>query len=1001
MGGIHRGGDTDGLHSQRPNHRFAGVGPLMKQGGEAGILSDPLFGGNRLCSPKRAGRDKKKKLIDGVSGDVIARHTSPGILGRLMGLDMMPSSGVHSQNTCNGNHSQDMLPESCRDESWSCHDKYAFAGDVSRRTSTDEVPEFKDVFEVMETTRVKNQNHDTSSRHDKVNSADLNFARQKFMDAKRLSTDESFQRSKEFNDAVDALVSNKELLMEILQESTASDLCDLNCSPSSGLNCITLLKPSRRNKFIDADVVYPPEEDTGRCFHAPKEAKHSPRNPSISFPNQPLKEGTSSFRQKLSRSSYKERVDKRISPTRIVVLKPCIEKTQNMEGAFPLTHDMFCSSYRRTNTCLDDDGIRRPYAEGRMPQISTGYSDVRCHTGKGYREIAQEVSTQMKTPVKGGASGKQKLNPNIGVSNWDDQVPLLSSNGLKCSAASQRSSGLCEAPGAHRLGASPTYSTKTSIRKEARRRLSDRWKVTHQYQQPSQDANTFCTLGDMLALSHKEASKRTSGETACEQSPNVELHRTVMPGSCGYSLGIGSNDGWKDEDICNLTRLESIFTSSIDRGSPKLSSRKASCTYDEYSMVENIIRAGPYSEDLHHDRPRRSLVRSSTNPSLDEVESMVTEHEIHVNFEEPTYAVAVPELSETGGRLVPARNSNCRLGAERYLDNSSAVPEWQHEARSSAQNKMMDQEQTCTLDDRLFSNSLRDPASQADESGHDRYEDHQAPSDHLTESLSAGSSSEDDQPSPVSVLESSLDADDCCSGGFEKISADLQELRMQLRLLKMDAADNADETELALSSGDDTAASCELVNESGLPSCTFWDEDGRDFSYVDDMLACLGIQSAEQVLLLNARYLSGSPACSDVYDHLEKKYSKLILWPQSERRLLFDLTNAILVDMITCLTHCGGKGLVKKRELSMKWDKEGLVQEVWERVCRQRRETECFQEERLMGVGWLDCEDVTDEIAGDIGSMVGEDLLEEAIADLIPLKVFVKEKEVISERQII
>jgi hypothetical protein len=35
------------------------------------------------------------------------------------------------------------------------------------------------------------------------------------------------------------------------------------------------------------------------------------------------------------------------------------------------------------------------------------------------------------------------------------------------------------------------------------------------------------------------------------------------------------------------------------------------------------------------------------------------------------------------------------------------------------------------------------------------------------------SSREDDQP-PVSVFESSLGAEDGCSGGFEKISADLQ-----------------------------------------------------------------------------------------------------------------------------------------------------------------------------------------------------------------------------------
>jgi hypothetical protein len=211
---------------------------------------------------------------------------------------------------------------------------------------------------------------------------------------------------------------------------------------------------------------------------------------------------------------------------------------------------------------------------------------------------------------------------------------------------------------------------------------------------------------------------------------------------------------------------------------------------------------------------------------------------------------------------------------------------------------------------------------------------------------------------------------------------------MQLRLLKMEAAGDEDETELALFSDDETAASCELVNESAPTSCTFWDEDERDFSYVVDMLTCLGIQNVGQDLLLDVRYLLRSPACSDVYGDLEKKYSKLILWPQSERRLLFDLTNDIIVYIVTCLTQCGSQGLLRKCQSSMKWDKEEFVQEVWERVCRQRRETECFQEEKLMGVGWLYCEDVTEQIVADFGNMLCEDLLEEAVADMDLLKLF-------------
>ncbi|KAE8770980.1 hypothetical protein D1007_57189 [Hordeum vulgare] len=364
----------------------------------------------------------------------------------------------------------------------------------------------------------------------------------------------------------------------------------------------------------------------------------------------------------------------------------------------------------------------------------------------------------------------------------------------------------------------------------------------------------------------KEISKFTSGAAACRQWPEGELHRDVMPGSCGYPLGISSNDGWKDENICGLTRLESVSTSSINQGSSKSSRRKASCMHGEYSMAENIIGSGPYnSEDLHQDRPRRSLVRSSTyrcyesdvqspliikratllsSVSLDEAQSVVTEHEIHVNFEEPTYCGAMLELSETGGRLVHGGNFDHSLCGELHapkwsypppdraqagatctglpfslcgeydLYSSHAAPEWQGEAQSSAQNMILDQEQTFAIDDHFIVPSPRYSASQTERKEHDRCEDNQAPSDHLTEKVSVVSSNEDEQPSPVSVLVSSVDAEDCCLGGFEKISGDLQgkctkRLRMQLRLLKMEAIDDADDTDLVLFSNDETA---ELTN---------------------------------------------------------------------------------------------------------------------------------------------------------------------------------------------
>jgi hypothetical protein len=54
------------------------------------------------------------------------------------------------------------------------------------------------------------------------NDADLEFVRRKFLDAKRLSTDEGRRNSKEFGEALEILYSKKDVFLEILQESSTA-----------------------------------------------------------------------------------------------------------------------------------------------------------------------------------------------------------------------------------------------------------------------------------------------------------------------------------------------------------------------------------------------------------------------------------------------------------------------------------------------------------------------------------------------------------------------------------------------------------------------------------------------------------------------------------------------------------------------------------------------------------------------------------------------------------
>jgi hypothetical protein len=205
---------------------------------------------------------------------------------------------------------------------------------------------------------------------------------------------------------------------------------------------------------------------------------------------------------------------------------------------------------------------------------------------------------------------------------------------------------------------------------------------------------------------------------------------------------------------------------------------------------------------------------------------------------------------------------------------------------------------------------------------------------------------------------------------------------MQLRSLKRETTGSGEDTELFILSDDDTA--CQPPHEMEI-SHDFRDEEERDFSYVLDMLTELGIHSASQDELLNNCYLLECPVGPDLFGQLENKYSSLIVWPQSERKLLFDITNSVLVDIITSLMLCGSisKGLL--RRYLPGWHQEEFVEMVWQKVVQLRQEMEFNQEGLSLDVEWVGSEDGAYLIVSDIGNALQEDLIDEIIADFVVL----------------
>ncbi|CAL4922064.1 unnamed protein product [Urochloa decumbens] len=952
-----------------------GVVSLRKQTTYPGVLSDSVFAAvNRPSKSRKASVVPMRMLIDEeFSNDVNSRHISPGAVGRLMGLDSLPSSGTHNQHRCTQSHAPKTSPGGFHDR---LHEG------IPHRRSADDII---DVFEVMEATKTKmhrsprSKNGNTCSRSDKVDSADIDFIRQKFIDAKRLSTDESLHMSEEFNETLDALVSNRDVLLEFLQKFDPVVRRDLRShgSPSSTANCITILKPSRRNQVTG----------TESNFNELKEVKHSLRKPHSNVSSQSLKEESGSLKQKLSKSSHQENTGKRGCPTRIVVLKPSIEKAREVEGALPLHHEIPHSDYRKYKEYQDVDRWS-PYTEDYMCQVPLGDSETLGHMGKGSREIAREITKQMRA-ARGGSRKHVKSETITFASDKRSQF-LPSVTKLKTPEAI-RSSEMCDVWASSSFNASPTYSTETSVSKEAKKHLSNRWKKTRQCQDQVADSDGFSTLGDVLALSDQDTSKVASRKMACRKCPKGDVQSERMQGSCIYPLGISSNDGWRDMATSKLTRSKSLPPSFI-RGVQKSNNRKraGSVRYNEFSMLKDVLKVGPhYSEYACRGRQRQSLGRDFTTHgdesdlmSSDNEERMVVEREIHVNYEEPVNSTAVPDASQ---QSLPPDNLDHELDAVGVLATSSAIPGSNKTPLSSTgQNQQVLKQTAAALDDCFLNPNINDLVNKVGSDSpvgviRHQGDDNQTLSIPPNGSESPTRSNKDDQQSPVSVLESSMDAEGVYSGDFEKISADLQELRMQLRLLKRETTDSADDTELFILSDDEAA--CQPLPEMD-ESHAFRDEEERDFCYVLDMLTGLGIHTANQDELLENCYLLECPAGPDLYDELENKYSSLILWPPAERKLLFDITSAVLGDIITSLMQSCSKGLL--RMCLPRWEPEEFAEMVWQRVVQLRQEMVFDQEGLLLlSVEWASSEDGAYLVGSDIGSILQEDLLEEIVADFL------------------
>lgn len=316
--------------------------------------------------------------------------------------------------------------------------------------------EYKDVYETWQSPQKVSSSRDSSPRKGRYDeSATEKLVRQKFAEAKRLVTDDSLHQSKEFQEALEVLSSHKDLFVKLLQESNSFSQQTVPTHQSEAKR-ITVLRPS---KAVETErfVVQ------GRK-------------------NKQVKKVASSSSGWGNRGTEERSVQQ---PTRIVVLKPSLGKTLDTKGV---------SSSPSTPRGVPNEGYfddvdqSKEVAKEIMQQVR---ENLMCH----HRRNETQCSSVLSNGYIGDDSSFNKSDNEDPVGNLSDSEIM---SPWDCA-------NRFESPFSPSSFSRASFSPESSVCREAKKRLSERWalmSVTRGSTQPHKHVpRSSSTLGEMLALS--------------------------------------------------------------------------------------------------------------------------------------------------------------------------------------------------------------------------------------------------------------------------------------------------------------------------------------------------------------------------------------------------------------------------------------------------------------------------------------------------------------------
>ncbi|KAK9733838.1 hypothetical protein RND81_04G096000 [Saponaria officinalis] len=542
----------------------------------------------------------KMLIAQEMSKDVDLRHNtnnnSSNVVAKLMGLDTLPKQ---QPDKCYARKCRSEIPIGY----WQEEDGF-YAEKVNNDIHSHQMQnECKDIHEILQQSQRTDCRRDKSPQkgrsNENVNDKRLTLIRQKFVEAKRLATDEKLRQTKEFQDALDVLSSNGDLFLKVLQEPTSLFSQNHNGGqsiPSSPeTKRITILRPS---KMMADDICMAParrdEKQVKKPFHV------NQVNLWESHPN--------GFSPTIS--TWRVNNDSQTQPMRIVVLKPSPAKVNGSKTAVSST----LSSPRAAKS---DDFFVQPEDE----------------EAREAREVAKEITQQMRENLAGHRRNETLLSSVFSngytgdESSFEKSENEFADNNLSDSEVMSPTSrhswdyvNRFGSPYSISSFSRATCSPESSVCREAKKRLSERWAMmasNGSIQEQRQFRRSSSTLGEMLALSEikkpeiceeeetdsipedHRASTSFLNNKSGDESPRNLLRSKSLPGSSAtYNVQVRDPVVCKGDVPKEITKAKASKTSFTGKVTSLFFSK------NKKSRKEKHLRSNDESQLPTDDTPR-------------------------------------------------------------------------------------------------------------------------------------------------------------------------------------------------------------------------------------------------------------------------------------------------------------------------------------------------------------------------------------------------------------